>query len=71
MAGDPDYRRSYGSLAARAYRLDEVRAYMGHADLTMTCRPHDDHADLTMKCSTSTMCRSRRGGSAFCGGRGN
>jgi integrase len=27
-----DPRHSYGSLAVRAYRLDEVRAYMGHAD---------------------------------------
>ena len=33
-----DLRHSYGSLAVRAYRLDEVRAYMGHADLAMTMR---------------------------------
>jgi integrase len=33
-----DPRHSYGSLAVRAYRLDEVRAYMGHADLAMTMR---------------------------------
>ena len=33
-----DLRHSYGSLAVRAYRLDEVKAYMGHADLAMTMR---------------------------------
>jgi integrase len=33
-----DLRHSYGSLAVRAYRLDEVRAYMGHAALAMTMR---------------------------------
>jgi integrase len=33
-----DLWHSYGSLAVRAYRLDEVKAYMGHADLSMTMR---------------------------------
>ena len=33
-----DLRHSYCSLAVRAYRLDEVKAYAGHADIAMTMR---------------------------------
>lgn len=45
-----DLRHSYCSLAVRAYRLDEVRAYAGHADIAMTMRyvhfvPAHDAAD--------------------------
>jgi integrase len=45
-----DLRHSYCSLAVRAYRLDEVKAYAGHADIAMTMRyvhhvPAHDAAD--------------------------
>jgi hypothetical protein len=45
-----DLRHSYCSRAVRAYRIDEVRAYAGHADTTMTMRyihfvPANDAAD--------------------------
>jgi integrase len=45
-----DLRHSYCSLAVRAWRLDEVRAYAGHADLAMTMKyvhfiPAHDAAD--------------------------
>ena len=45
-----DLRHSYCSMAVRAYRLDEVKAYAGHADIAMTMRyvhfvPAHDAAD--------------------------
>ncbi len=33
-----DLRHSFCSMAVRAWRLDEVRAYAGHADIAMTMR---------------------------------
>ena len=45
-----DLRHSYCTLAVRAYRIDEVKAYAGHADIAMTMRyvhhvPAHDAAD--------------------------
>ena len=33
-----DLRHSYCTMAVRAYRLDEVKAYAGHADIATTMR---------------------------------
>ena len=45
-----DLRHSYCSMAVRAYRLDEVKAFAGHADIQTTMRyvhhvPQHDAAD--------------------------
>jgi integrase len=53
-----DLRHSYCSLAVRAYRLDEVRAYAGHADIAMTMRyvhhvPAHDAADRLSRVVTA------------------
>ena len=45
-----DLRHSYCTMAVRAYRLDEVNAYAGHADIATTMRyvhhvPAHDAAD--------------------------
>jgi integrase len=45
-----DLRHSYCTMAVRAYRLDEVKAYAGHADIATTMRyvhhvPAHDAAD--------------------------
>ena len=45
-----DLRHSYCTMAVRAYRLDEVKAYAGHADIATTMRyvhhvPANDAAD--------------------------
>lgn len=48
--GFHDLRHSYCTMAVRAYRLDEVKAYAGHADIATTMRyvhhvPAHDAAD--------------------------
>ena len=45
-----DLRHSYCTMAVRAYRLDEVKAYAGHVDIATTQRyvhhiPQHDAAD--------------------------
>lgn len=55
-----DLRHSYCSLAVRAYRLDEVKAYAGHADIAMTMRyvhfvpAHDAAARLSAVIASAT-----------------
>jgi integrase len=56
-----DLRHSYCSMAVRAWRLDEVKAYARHADIAMTMRyvhfmPANDAADrLSAVISAATM----------------
>ena len=48
-----DLRHTFGTLAAQVYRISDVKAYMGHADLATTQRyihhvpKHDAAAKLT------------------------